>query len=156
MIHIDFTVCFQHNAEKVWGALTDWESHSRWIPLTKMIILDDGENQDRGLGTIFVGRTGVGKLSFDDKMEVNIFLSPSTNEHGIGKVSLLKLNKHIHGFAGFQVYPVDDNNCKVLWVENITISVLGKSRLLNWVAEIVGEFMFRISLNKLNKILKSR
>jgi hypothetical protein len=156
MIHIDFTIRFQHNAGKVWNALTDWESHSRWIPLTKIIILDEGENKLRGLGTIFIGRTGIGKLSFDDKMQVNRFLSPSGNEHGVGKVSLNKLNKHIHGFAGFQVHPLDGNTCEVLWVENITIPVFGRSIFLNRAAEIVGEFMFRQSLKKLNKILKSQ
>jgi hypothetical protein len=156
MIHIDFTIRFQHSAEKVWDALTDWESHSRWIPLTKIIILDEGANSDRGLGTVFVGRTGIGKISFDDKMQVNRFLRPSDNNHGVGKVSLNKLNEHINGFAGFQVYPIDENNCEVLWVENITIPALGKITILNRGAEVVGEFMFRRSLKKLNKILKSQ
>lgn len=103
MVYIDFTVRFHHGADKVWAALTDWESHSQWIPFTRIIILDNGVDCAKGLGTIFIDRTGFGKLSFDDKMQVDRFLRPKDNEKGVGKVSIKKLSSFIKGSAAFQV-----------------------------------------------------
>ena len=47
--------------EIVWETATHWPSHSRWVPLTKVTVLEDAG----GLGTRFVGRTALGPFGFD-------------------------------------------------------------------------------------------
>ncbi len=53
--------------EEVWRRLTDWPAHGRRVPLTRTRVLTPGPN---GVGTRFTARTGIGRLSFDDPMEV--------------------------------------------------------------------------------------
>lgn len=53
--------------EEVWLRLTDWPAHGRQVPLTRTRVLTAGPN---GAGTRFTARTGIGRLSFDDPMEV--------------------------------------------------------------------------------------
>lgn len=53
--------------EEVWRRLTDWPAHGRQVPLTRTRVLTPGPNR---AGTRFTARTGIGRLSFDDPMEV--------------------------------------------------------------------------------------
>lgn len=52
---------------EAWLRVTDWPAHGRFVPLTKVTRTPDG----------FVARTGVGRLGFDDPMDVTTWHEPS-------------------------------------------------------------------------------
>ncbi|HYJ74105.1 MAG TPA: SRPBCC family protein, partial [Kineosporiaceae bacterium] len=60
--------------ERTWKALTDWPSHGRWVPLTRVTVLTPSAS---GVGARFVGRTGLGPLAVDDPMEVVEWREPA-------------------------------------------------------------------------------
>ena len=53
--------------EQAWARLTDWPAHARWVPLTAIEVRTPPPT---GVGTVFVARTALGRLGFDDPMEV--------------------------------------------------------------------------------------
>jgi hypothetical protein len=55
------------SSEESWRRLTDWDQHARHVPLTRITRTDAG----------FVARTGIGRLSFDDPMEIVTWREPS-------------------------------------------------------------------------------
>ncbi|MBY8882985.1 SRPBCC family protein [Actinacidiphila acidipaludis] len=52
---------------EAWRRLTTWERHSATVPLTRITVRTPPPS---GTGTLFVARTGVGPIGFDDPMEV--------------------------------------------------------------------------------------
>ncbi|NED83538.1 SRPBCC family protein, partial [Streptomyces sp. SID11233] len=55
-------------AARAWDLLTDWRRHGRVAPLTAVRVRSGPPGG--GLGTVFVARTRIGRLGFDDPMEV--------------------------------------------------------------------------------------
>lgn len=53
--------------------LTDWERHGAQVPLTRTIIETPPPTH---VGTIFTARTGVSRITFDDRMEVVVWRPP--------------------------------------------------------------------------------
>ena len=51
------------SVEQVWQRITDWPEHGRWIPLTTVRVTSARPD---GLGSTFVGRSGLGPIGFDD------------------------------------------------------------------------------------------
>ncbi|MEJ7743253.1 MAG: hypothetical protein WKF73_12285 [Nocardioidaceae bacterium] len=47
-------------AEAAWARLTDWPSHSEFIPFTEVAC--DRQQVTEGVGTVFVARTSLGPL----------------------------------------------------------------------------------------------
>ncbi len=75
--------------ELVWQRLTDWPAHAQLAPLTTIRVIGPGDQP----GSVFVARTGVGPLAFDDAMEIEEFVAPrsraqaaegSEQSHGTG------------------------------------------------------------------------
>ena len=52
---------------EAWRRLTTWERHSATVPLTRITVRTPPPS---GPGTVFVARTGVGPIGFDDPMRV--------------------------------------------------------------------------------------
>ncbi len=50
-----------------WARLVDWPRHGRHVPLTTIEVTTP---PPAGVGTVFVARTALGRLGFDDPMEV--------------------------------------------------------------------------------------
>lgn len=86
--------------DRVWERITDWPAHGRWIPLT--VVRVTSERAD-GLGTTFVGRSGIGPLSFDDPMEVVAWTPPV--DGGPGYCRVRKFGRLVLGWADFEVSP---------------------------------------------------
>src|SRR3954463_11271999 len=53
--------------EAAWERIVDWAAHARYVPLTRIAVRTPPPN---GLATVFSARTGVGRIGFDDPMEV--------------------------------------------------------------------------------------
>ncbi|MFJ9823490.1 SRPBCC family protein [Streptomyces sp. NPDC101160] len=84
--------------DEVWQRLTNWPAHGRQVPLTRTTVLTAGPN---GVGTRFTARTGVGRLGFDDPMEVVRFEPPAAGRAGVCRLE--KYGRTVRGWAAFEV-----------------------------------------------------
>jgi carbon monoxide dehydrogenase subunit G len=133
----------QLTVEQAWSKLTNWRAHGEWIPLTKMIIRNEGDQP--GLGDKFIGRTGIWPLSFDDVMTVTKFESP-TAQSPFGFCEVAKSGRLIKGSASFLVKAADSGTV-VVWVEDIPLPRLVE-RLFSGLLTAVGSAVFRMALGK--------
>ena len=132
------------SAERVWALLTDWESHSRWIPATEVRVLSG----DGGVGTRFVGRSSLalaipglpgraagalGRVGFDDPMTVTV-CDPPYDGHA-GRCEIVKTGSVVLGSAGFTVAPTGPDSCTVTWWEDVE---LAPARLTRWADPIAA------------------
>ncbi|MFF5638380.1 SRPBCC family protein [Streptomyces sp. NPDC012825] len=121
--------------EEVWRRLTDWPAHGRQVPLTRTRVLTPGPN---GVGTRFTARTGIGRLSFDDPMEVVRWEPPSAARPGA-----CRLEKHgrvVRGWALIEVAEAPGGGCRVVWTEELTVR--GVPRALDPVLARAGRVVF--------------
>jgi hypothetical protein len=116
MIQIRTRVAMPASADAVWALLTDWPSHSRWIPATTVTVLED----TGGVGTRFVGRSHLGPIGFDDPMTVTSFLPPSDGT--AGRCDILKTGRVVLGTAGFTVAADGPSTSSVTWWEDVTVA----------------------------------
>ncbi|MEO6472072.1 MAG: SRPBCC family protein [Aeromicrobium sp.] len=90
--------------EDAWRRLTDWERHALYVPLTTIRLTAEG----------FVARTAVGRLGFDDPMEVVEFDPPSF-------CRLEKRGNVVAGWAELHVSPVGSQS-RIVWREDIRVA----------------------------------
>ena len=129
MIRIRATVDMPGSADDVWSLLTDWSSHSRWVPATTVTVVEDAG----GVGTRFVGRTQVGPIGFDDPMTVTEFVAPAGD--GSGLCVIRKTGRVVLGGAGFTVTPMGPATSTVVWWEDVTVA---PHRLTRWLDPLVA------------------
>ncbi|WP_432120897.1 SRPBCC family protein [Streptomyces sp. S1] len=128
--------------EEAWQRLTDWPAHGRLVPLTRTRVLTPGPN---GVGTRFTARTGIGRLSFDDPMEVVRWDPPTA-----GRPGACRLEKHgrvVRGWALIEVTEAPGGGCRVLWTEELTVR--GVPRALDPVLARAGRAVFGRALDGL-------
>jgi uncharacterized protein YndB with AHSA1/START domain len=117
-------------ADAVWRLVTDWPAHARWVPLTRVRVTRAVPD---GVGTVFVGRTGVGPLAFDDPMEVVRWEPPA---HGApGTCTVRKLGRVVLGWAEVRVLPLGAGRCRVVWTEDVEIAPVA---LTGWASPLVA------------------
>lgn len=129
-------------AQRLWQALADWESHSQWIPATRVRVLSG----DSGLGTTFVARTGFGPLAFDDHMTVIEY------DHDTTHAVVQKTGPLLLGSAGFRI-EARAGGSHLHWFETVNVPYL-PSFLAPAIARI-GRLLFAVSLRQLRKQLVS-
>ena len=129
MIRIRTSVQMPGSAVDAWALLTDWPSHTRWVPATTVVVLEDAG----GVGTRFVGRTRVGPVGFDDPMTVTGFVPPTATS--AGRCAILKTGRVVLGTAGFTVAPTGERACTVEWWEDVTVVPEGLTR---WVEPLIA------------------
>ena len=117
------------SAERVWALLTDWESHSRWIPATRVTVLEGGG----GVGTRFVGRSALGPVGFDDPMTVTV-LDPPVDGYA-GRCEIVKTGRVLLGTAGFTVAPTGPDACTATWWEDVEVA---PGALTRWADPLVA------------------
>ncbi|MES9507088.1 SRPBCC family protein [Streptomyces sp. NPDC000609] len=105
-------------AAESWRRVTDWERHAAHVPLTTITILP---GPSTGVGTVFVARTGVGPLAFDDPMEVVRWTPPTAGRAGLCRLE--KRGSPVLGRASIDVYPMDSGS-HVVWVEELGVRLL--------------------------------
>ncbi|MFH8838017.1 SRPBCC family protein [Streptomyces sp. NPDC017868] len=102
--------------QEVWRRLTDWPAHGRQVPLTRTIVLTPGPN---GLGTRFTARTGLGRLAFDDPMEVVRWDPPTADRPGVCRLE--KSGRVVRGWAQVEVTGTRTGDTRVLWTEELSV-----------------------------------
>ncbi|MFW6721238.1 SRPBCC family protein [Streptomyces sp. MAR4 CNY-716] len=88
------------SAVEVWGRLTDWPAHGGRVPLTRITGVSVPAS---GVGSRFTARTGVGRVGFDDPMEV-VAWSPPGAGRAVGRCRLVKRGRVVLGWAEIEVY----------------------------------------------------
>ncbi|MFI6062932.1 SRPBCC family protein [Streptomyces sp. NPDC051286] len=105
-------------AAESWRRVTDWERHCAHVPMTRITVPTGLPTR---IGTVFVARTGVGPLAFDDPMEVVRWMPPVTGRAGLCRLE--KRGSVVLGRASIDVYPTESGS-HVVWVEELRIRLL--------------------------------
>ncbi|MFS8204645.1 SRPBCC family protein [Streptomyces sp. CWNU-52B] len=123
--------------DEAWRRLTTWDRHAEVVPLTRVRVLTAAP---RGAGTVFVARTGVGPVAFDDRMEVADWQPPRDGAPGLCR--LVKRGRLVVGWAEIEVRPAaeSDGGSRVLWREEL--GVRGLPRAFDPVLGRAGRWMF--------------
>ncbi|TEA01065.1 SRPBCC family protein [Mycobacteroides salmoniphilum] len=119
---------------EAFARITDWPRHSEHIPLTTVSVTSD---PPPGVGTTFVGRTGLGAIGFDDPMTVTWWQPP--REGSPGRCRLEKTGTLILGWAEIEVQ-ARGSGSRVVWTEEV--SIRGLPRVFDRVAQAGGQWMF--------------
>ncbi|MFE3587758.1 SRPBCC family protein [Streptomyces niveus] len=121
-------------AGEAWRRITDWPAHARTVPLTRILVETPGPG---GTGTVFVARTGLGRVRFDDPMEVVRWEPPTAGRPG--RCRLEKRGRVITGWAEIEVEQSGDHTL-VRWAEELRVSFL--PRFLDGVTARTGRVVF--------------
>jgi carbon monoxide dehydrogenase subunit G len=118
-------------ADRAWQRLTDWHRHAEVVPLTRVTVSTPAPTD---AGTVFVARSGLGPLAFDDPMEVAVWQPP---EGAVaGRCRLVKHGSFVTGWAEIEVHPRGDGASRVVWREDLRVRWLPGlfDRPLGWLA----------------------
>ncbi|GAA0582275.1 SRPBCC family protein [Streptomyces crystallinus] len=133
----------QAGPAEVWLRLTDWPRHTGSVPLTRITV---STPPPTGVGTVFVARTGVGRLAFDDPMEV-VEWQPPEGE-GTGRCRLEKRGRVVTGWAEMEVRPGPEGTGALLvWREDLRVWRL--PHLLDPVTARAGRLVFGRALTRI-------
>ncbi len=108
--------------DEAWARVTDWPAHGQYVPLTTVTATVDG----------FVARTGIGRLGFDDPMEIVTWSEPSF-------CRLEKRGKVVTGWAELAIEPHGEGS-RVTWREDI--NVRGVPRLFDGLTRRASAMLF--------------
>lgn len=100
--------------EEAWRRLTEWRRHGAVVPLTRVSVLTPPPT---GEGTVFVARTGLGPLAFDDRMEVTVWHPPSDTAPGLCRLE--KRGRTVRGWAEIEVTHGPGGRARVVWREEL-------------------------------------
>jgi hypothetical protein len=129
------------SSQRAWDRLTTWPRHANHVPLTTISIMTPGPN---AVGTIFVARTHLGPLSFDDPMELAEWSPPAGDRPG--RCRLIKRGTVMLGWAELEVAP-QRSGSRATWTEQITVA-----RMPKWadpVTRVSSRLMFSRVLRRL-------
>ncbi|MFJ8865072.1 SRPBCC family protein [Streptomyces sp. NPDC102473] len=105
-------------AAEAWRRVTDWDRHGGTVPFTSVTVTTGLPTRT---GTVFVARTGLGPLGFDDPMEVVRWTPPAAGRAGL--CALEKRGSVVRGRASIEVRPTDSGS-HVIWVEELRVRLL--------------------------------
>ncbi|MFF1477875.1 SRPBCC family protein [Streptomyces sp. NPDC058301] len=128
---------------EVWLRLTDWARHSGSVPLTRITVTTPPPT---GVGTVFVARTGIGPLAFEDPMEVVVWEPPGPG--GAGRCRLEKRGRVVTGWAEIEVRPAAEGaGALLVWREDLRVWRL--PRVLDPLTSRAGRYVFGRALTVL-------
>lgn len=101
--------------------------------MTRVRVITGGGGGD-GEGTVFVARSGVGRVAFDDTMEVVVWRPARDNRGGFCR--LVKLGRVVVGWAEIEVRPRAEGGSLVAWREELGVRGVPRvfDPLVGWVA----------------------
>ncbi|MEU9897046.1 SRPBCC family protein [Streptomyces phaeochromogenes] len=129
-------------AGEAWRRLTAWERHADVVPLTRITVV---EGTGGGVGTVFVARSGVGALAFDDPMEVAVWRPPLGGQAGFCR--LVKRGTFVTGWAEIEVRPRVGGGSRVVWREELRVR--GVPRILDSLVGWVARWVFGRAVRRL-------
>ncbi|MFE9763662.1 SRPBCC family protein [Streptomyces sp. NPDC005808] len=133
-----------YSVDQSWRRLTDWQRHADAVPLTRVTVLTPPPTHE---GTVFVARSGLGPVAFDDPMEVVVWQPPRDGLGGMCR--LVKRGTFVTGWAEIEVHPESDEASRVVWREEISVRWLpgfldrGLARAGRWMFGRAAERLLR-------------
>lgn len=112
------------------------------VPATRIVVRTPPPS---GPGTVFVARTGVGPLAFDDPMEVTFWQAPQGDSPA--RCRLDKRGRLVTGWAEIEVHPEGGGGTRVAWREDI--AVRGLPRFTDPVLLRAARWMFGRAVRQL-------
>ncbi|MFD7258356.1 SRPBCC family protein [Streptomyces sp. NPDC059874] len=125
-----------------WERLTDWAGHGAQVPFTRTIIETAPPTR---VGTIFTARTGVGRITFDDPMEVVVWHPPTDTAPAL--VRLEKRGRAVTGWAEIEIHPSPTGGSEIHWREDLRLR--GLPRALDPAVAAAGRRLFGRALARL-------
>ncbi|MEC4571436.1 SRPBCC family protein [Streptomyces virginiae] len=129
-------------AAEAWSRLTDWERHGAQVPFTRTIIETAPPTH---AGTIFTARTGVGRITFDDRMEVVVWHPPAEGSPGLARLE--KRGRTVTGWAEIEIRPLPTGGSEVHWREELRLR--GLPRVLDPAVAAAGRLLFTRAIARL-------
>nr|WP_237528174.1 MULTISPECIES: SRPBCC family protein [unclassified Streptomyces] len=130
-------------AAEAWRRLTAWERHGDVVPLTRITV---GTPPPTHVGTVFVARSALGPVGFDDVMEVVEWCPPDGASPG--RCRLEKRGSFVTGWAEIEVYPATSGpGSTVVWREDLRVR--GLPSLCDGVLSSVARRMFGRAADRL-------
>ncbi|MGP9022109.1 SRPBCC family protein [Streptomyces sp. BR1] len=130
---------------EAWRRLTDWPRHSGSVPLTRISVATPPPT---GVGTVFVARTGIGRLAFEDPMEVVVWEPPQAQRPG--RCRLEKRGRVVIGWAEIEVRPgPSGTGARLVWREDLRVR--GLPRALHALIAPAGRLVFGRALTVILK-----
>jgi len=105
---------FDATPAATWKELIDWKGHEQWVPMTRVELGPDPQDQP---GATFLAFTGVWRLGLKDNMRLTQLDWDEAASTGTCEVE--KIGPVLTGRAAFTVMP-DGRGSRVDWVEEIT------------------------------------
>ncbi|MEV6549452.1 SRPBCC family protein [Streptomyces sp. NPDC051597] len=136
--------CTEAGPAEVWRRLTDWPRHSGSVPLTRITVVTPGPT---GVGTVFVARTGAGRLAFEDPMEVVVWEPPEAGRPG--RCRLEKRGRVVTGWAEIEVRPGRPGSAGALLVWREDLRVRGLPRAFDALTARTGRLVFGRALTRI-------
>jgi polyketide cyclase/dehydrase/lipid transport protein len=135
---------------RLWSMVTTWTNHGRWVPLTTVRVLTSSAG---GIGARFVGRTGVGRVGFDDPMVITAWEPPTDTT--TGRCLVHKTGRVVRGDAEFVVEPLGRGRSRLRWVEDVDLPPVALTRRLAPLIVPVGRLGVAAVLRRLKKDVES-
>lgn len=132
----------------VWDRLVDWPAHTRWIPFTTVWVLTARPD---GVGARFVGRSHLGRVGFDDPMEITEWAPPGPGRPG--RCALRKLGRIVTGTAAFDVAVITPDRTLVVWEEDIDIAPAWLTRPFAGLVARAGRLAFSATVRSMGREL---
>jgi hypothetical protein len=143
MVHFQVRIDTPRAPEEAWNRVLDLRLHDRLIPFTR---ITSGMVPAAGLrpGSVFVARTGLGPLGFDDAMVVTAVTAPVDESAGIARIR--KHGRVVRGSIELRVTPRPVGS-RVEWDQEI--SVWGVPRGLGWLTSRASRAAYGMALRRL-------
>ncbi|MEV1077449.1 SRPBCC family protein [Streptomyces sp. NPDC050211] len=127
---------------EAWRRLTEWPRHSEVVPLTRVTVVTPPPT---GEGTVFVARSGLGPLAFDDRMEVTVWHPPGDETPGLCRLE--KRGRVITGWAELEVRLGPGGRARVVWREELGVRLV--PGVFDPVVERAARYVFGRAVNRL-------
>ena len=144
---VSFTVVhdFDQPPRTVWDEMIDWKGHEQWVPMTRVELGPEPQDQP---GATFMAFTGVWKLGIEDNMRLSVL--EWDEESNSGRCEVEKLGPILSGTAGFTVVPEGDG-ARVEWIEDVEVKYM--PGFTAPIAAKLGAAGFKQGMKRLAKLL---
>jgi len=135
--------------DKVWAALTDWDTHGAWMVATTVRGTTD---QREGVGAGIEGITRVGPFVMRDTMTLSQWQPPPASP---ARCVVEHTGKVVRGSGAFEVEELGPDQSRVVWSEwvQLPLGLLGETGWI--VVRPLAALFLRISLRRLARIIEA-
>ncbi|HEV2088147.1 MAG TPA: SRPBCC family protein [Cryptosporangiaceae bacterium] len=128
--------------EVAFAVATDWERQSRWIPLTRVRVV---EGDGRSAGSVVHAFTGIGRIGFLDVLRITRWDPPR-------RVDVLHVGRLVRGPAEFTFAADGPDRTRFVWAEYLHLP-LGRPGVWAWrLVRPLAAAAFRVALRRFGRM----